>query len=60
VKGEFDQNNVQVFTKGSDLKEYLSKQNWQETNLLMMSSGNFDGLDLNELASEITSATKLS
>jgi UDP-N-acetylmuramate: L-alanyl-gamma-D-glutamyl-meso-diaminopimelate ligase len=60
VKGEFDQNNIQIFTTGPDLKEFLSNQDWQETNLLMMSSGNFDGLDLNLLASEITAASKLS
>ncbi|MGK0385368.1 MAG: UDP-N-acetylmuramate: L-alanyl-gamma-D-glutamyl-meso-diaminopimelate ligase, partial [Bacteroidia bacterium] len=37
-----------------DLKEYLLDLNWKRKNLLMMSSGTFDGLDLNKLADKVT------
>lgn len=60
VKAAFGQENIVVFTSGADLKQFLAGQNWQETNLLMMSSGNFDGLDLNLLATGMASTTKLS
>jgi UDP-N-acetylmuramate: L-alanyl-gamma-D-glutamyl-meso-diaminopimelate ligase len=60
VKGEFGQNNIQVFTKGEDLKDFLIKTEWQQANLLMMSSGNFDGLDLSALAKDILAPHKAS
>lgn len=56
VKLEFGQNNLNVFTTANELSEFFSNQNWTSTNLLMMSSGNFDGLDITQLADEIVSA----
>lgn len=53
VKAEFGQHNIQVFTQGTDLNAFLAEQNWQQTNLLMMSSGNFDGLDFKQLAHNV-------
>jgi hypothetical protein len=35
------------------LIEELQKENWENANLLMMSSGNFDGLNFEELAEMI-------
>ncbi len=60
VKAEFGQHNIQVFTQGADLSDFLSKQNWQQANLLMMSSGNFDGLDFKALAHNILIENRLS
>ena len=38
----------------AQLEKYLSDMDWNSKNLLMMSSGNFDGLDLSELGKKIT------
>jgi UDP-N-acetylmuramate: L-alanyl-gamma-D-glutamyl-meso-diaminopimelate ligase len=45
--------NLKVYTDASILKKHLLKTNTSNSNLLMMSSGTFDGLDFNELAKEI-------
>lgn len=37
---------LKVFNEKSDLVDYLQKQNYKNCNLLLMSSGTFDGLDL--------------
>ncbi|GMQ27417.1 UDP-N-acetylmuramate--L-alanine ligase [Algoriphagus confluentis] len=37
---------LQVFTESQALKDYLLGLNYQNTNLLLMSSGNYDNLDL--------------
>ena len=36
---------VEIFTNTDLLKNYLMKQNYENSNLLMMSSGNFNGID---------------
>jgi UDP-N-acetylmuramate: L-alanyl-gamma-D-glutamyl-meso-diaminopimelate ligase len=43
-----------VFTEKTELVEYLSAQNWKNNNLLMMSSGTFDGIDWQALAGKVT------
>ncbi len=53
VKNAFNSNNITVFTNSTDLVEALKTNNWQNKNLLMMSSGNFDGVDFDELAKEL-------
>ena len=54
VKKAFARKDLTVITDSKDLKEYLLDLNWKRKNLLMMSSGTFDGLDLNKLADKIT------
>ena len=44
---------VQVFTDSAAMVAELKRMKWEESNLLMMSSGNFDGIDFNKLADEI-------
>ena len=44
---------VQVFTDSTALVAAIKQQPWHNANLLMMSSGNFDGIDFNRLANEI-------
>ena len=44
---------VQVFTDSNAMVTELKKMQWNGSNLLMMSSGNFDGIDFNKLADEI-------
>ncbi|UYZ59800.1 UDP-N-acetylmuramate--L-alanine ligase [Hymenobacter latericus] len=54
VAEAFHRADLRVFTDSSKLAAYLQEQNWQNTNLLMMTSGTFDGIDLGKLASEVT------
>jgi UDP-N-acetylmuramate: L-alanyl-gamma-D-glutamyl-meso-diaminopimelate ligase len=45
----FGGNNLQVFDQSEAILEALKKKDYQNTVLLMMTSGNFDGLDLNKM-----------
>lgn len=44
---------VEVFTDSQSMVGQVSGLTWNETNLLMMSSGNFDGIDIAALASDL-------
>jgi UDP-N-acetylmuramate: L-alanyl-gamma-D-glutamyl-meso-diaminopimelate ligase len=50
----FNRADLMVFTSSSELKDYLKQKNHQNSVLLMMSSGNFDGLDFSSLAKELS------
>ena len=45
--------NVEVFTDSAAMVAKVKAMEWRNANLLMMSSGNFDGIDFNQLAEEI-------
>ena len=45
--------NVEVFTDSAAMVAKVKAMEWQRANLLMMSSGNFDGIDFAALADEI-------
>jgi len=45
--------NVQICTHTSDVLTFLKQQDWRNKVLLMMSSGNFDGIDYDALGQEI-------
>jgi len=49
VKQAFGGNNIKVYTNSKALLNDLLKMNFLTKNLLMMSSGNFDGIDFKEL-----------
>jgi UDP-N-acetylmuramate: L-alanyl-gamma-D-glutamyl-meso-diaminopimelate ligase len=49
----FEKEDLKVFTSKEEVLDTLYKINWKDTNLLMMSSGNFDGIDFNKLADEL-------
>lgn len=53
VRKAFGSANVTVYTDAQELISWLKAQSYNNTNLLMMTSGNFDGVDFNELAKEI-------
>ncbi len=53
VKQAFQREDILVFTDSEKLKEYLLKLNYEKSNLLLMSSGNFDGVNLKEFGSII-------
>ena len=44
---------VEVFTDSSEMVAKVEAMQWQNTNLLMMSSGNFDGIDFAKLAEKV-------
>jgi len=44
---------VEVFTDSNTMVEKVKAMKWENANLLMMSSGNFDGIDFAQLADEI-------
>ena len=49
VHTAFGRHDLLVFTDSNKLKEFLKSQNWEKQNLLMMSSGNFDNINLENL-----------
>jgi UDP-N-acetylmuramate: L-alanyl-gamma-D-glutamyl-meso-diaminopimelate ligase len=53
VQTAFKNDKLHFFDNPDLLKEYLLKVNFYRTNLLLMSSGNFGGLDLVKLAREL-------
>jgi UDP-N-acetylmuramate: L-alanyl-gamma-D-glutamyl-meso-diaminopimelate ligase len=53
VLAAFGSKNVQVYTNSVKLKDDLIDRDWSNTNLLMMSSGNFDGMKIDELGREV-------
>ncbi len=57
VKTAFERHDLMVFTESEALKIFLLSQSYQNTNLLLMSSGTFGGLDLKELAAQVLSKT---
>ena len=53
IKKAFGDENLMIFTDSQQLRDFLMSQNWYQTNLLMMSSGTFGGIDLNKLSADI-------
>jgi UDP-N-acetylmuramate: L-alanyl-gamma-D-glutamyl-meso-diaminopimelate ligase len=45
---------LKIFTDSSALKKYLLEKKYADTVLLLMSSGTFDGINLEELAKTIS------
>ncbi|MFV0378575.1 MAG: UDP-N-acetylmuramate--L-alanine ligase [Mangrovibacterium sp.] len=55
VAEAFGSEGLQVFTDSDALFALLQTKNWQQSNLLLMTSGNFSGKDMKAIASEICS-----
>lgn len=53
VQTSFNDPNILFFAEAKVLESYLRSLNFADTNLLLMSSGNFGGMDLVKLASEL-------
>lgn len=49
LRAGFKRPDLMLFTESKALKDYLLAQNYSNTNLLLMSSGNYDNLDLEPL-----------
>jgi UDP-N-acetylmuramate: L-alanyl-gamma-D-glutamyl-meso-diaminopimelate ligase len=59
VKSAFAKSDAAVFTASGELKEYLLGKKYEGAVLLMMSSGNYDGIDLESFAAELISRNKV-
>jgi UDP-N-acetylmuramate: L-alanyl-gamma-D-glutamyl-meso-diaminopimelate ligase len=55
IKGAFANQNLKVFDNAQQLERFISEQAWKNKNLLMMSSGNFGGIDISKLSEKILS-----
>jgi UDP-N-acetylmuramate: L-alanyl-gamma-D-glutamyl-meso-diaminopimelate ligase len=53
VKDAFGLGRLKVFVNPQKLSEELLSMDWRNKNLLMMSSGDFSGIDINNLANQI-------
>jgi UDP-N-acetylmuramate: L-alanyl-gamma-D-glutamyl-meso-diaminopimelate ligase len=53
VAEAFSTKHLKVLTSKDELVGELKKINWADKNLLLMSSGNFDGLEFNKFANEL-------
>jgi len=48
IRNAFERDDLIVFTNPKEFKEFLFNQNFENTALLLMSSGNYGGLDFNK------------
>ena len=53
VKQAFANPKVEVYTKSSHLQNDLQNIKWKDKNLLMMSSGNFDGINIEDFGKRL-------
>jgi hypothetical protein len=53
IKAFFGREDLLVFTESKELEDFLKSQNWSQSNLLLMSSGTFGGMDFVKFAQEI-------
>ena len=53
VRNAFGTKNVEVFTESEALQERLKSLSYENTALLMMSSGTFDGINVKEFANQL-------
>ncbi|MDQ3290458.1 MAG: Mur ligase family protein [Bacteroidota bacterium] len=53
IKQAFANDSIQVFNDSQQLIDYLQSLNWKNQNLLLMSSGTYDNMDIQTLAASI-------
>ena len=53
VRAAFGSDNVTVYNDSNELFDMLNQKDWENSVLLLMSSGNFDGKDLNSFGESI-------
>lgn len=53
IKSAFANPAIQVFSDAGKMEAFLLSQSWKNKNLLMMSSGNFGGVNINRLSEKI-------
>ena len=50
IKNAFERDDLIIYTNSAEFKEFLFKQKLDDTALLLMSSGNYGGLDFDEVS----------
>ncbi len=55
VKAAFGSDNVTIYNNSDELFEMLAAKDWNNSVLLLMSSGNFDGVNLDQFGRKLTS-----
>jgi UDP-N-acetylmuramate: L-alanyl-gamma-D-glutamyl-meso-diaminopimelate ligase len=55
LRAGFQRSDLVLFTDSAALQNYLAGQDYRQTNLLLMSSGNYDNMDLEVLKDKFTS-----
>ena len=55
LRAGFQRSDLVLFTDSAALQDYLASQDYTQTNLLLMSSGNYDNMDLEVLKDKFTS-----
>ncbi|NBG65867.1 UDP-N-acetylmuramate--L-alanine ligase [Acidiluteibacter ferrifornacis] len=53
VKAAFDRSDLKIYTDSKQLQADLLSMNWDNSVLLLMTSGNFDGVNLNDFGQKI-------
>ena len=53
VKLSFGREDLKVYNDSSAMLNDIMSRDWQDSNLLLMSSGNFDGWDITEIAHQV-------
>jgi UDP-N-acetylmuramate: L-alanyl-gamma-D-glutamyl-meso-diaminopimelate ligase len=53
IRKSFGRDDLLIFTEREQLTDFLKTQTWKNQNLLMMSSGGYDGLDFVQLARQL-------
>ncbi|HET9488023.1 MAG TPA: Mur ligase family protein [Chryseosolibacter sp.] len=56
IQSAFAKKDIEVFDNAGKMEAFLLSQNWKNKNLLMMSSGNFGGINLTQLSEKILAA----
>ncbi|MBM3403439.1 MAG: peptidoglycan synthetase [Bacteroidetes bacterium] len=55
IQQGFGRKGLKVYTDSSEMVGWLRQTDWNDKNLLLMSSGDFDGIDMKTLAEELLS-----
>ncbi|MFZ6011711.1 MAG: UDP-N-acetylmuramate--L-alanine ligase [Bacteroidota bacterium] len=55
IHSAFANPNIKVFNDADNLEKFLLQQSWKNKDLLMMSSGNFGGIDVKRLSEKVLS-----
>lgn len=58
VKQGFAQDDLHVFSEAPALKEFLEKQDYRDATLLLMSSGNYGGMDVKAFTDDLLSKNR--
>jgi len=53
IQQAFGRNGMMVFSDPKQFQQYLLEQDWGNANLLLMSSGNYDGMNVKEFAGNL-------